>query len=234
MNRTVRPAALAITVAVLVAACSSGESAPHVRRGRKRRHRTAGDRNGGRGGARRARRRMTPMTPDETDTTERGARGDGTGRRPSPHRRRPRPRSPSTRRARSMRSTAPTARWRSTSGTGWPTSSKMHCRERTEAYNSSQDRVRVRLQNQTSYEDAIEKYIQLGQRNRPHLIQLPEYVVQPMAESDTYIPVEACIEAAWFRHRAVPRTVPSRPGSSRGFSGACRSTSAHRSCTTTG
>ena len=70
--------------------------------------------------------------------------------------------------------------------------------ERTDAYNAGQDRVRVELQNQTSYEDAIEKYIQLGQGNRPELIQLPEYVVQSMAESDTFIPVEACIEASGF------------------------------------
>ena len=70
--------------------------------------------------------------------------------------------------------------------------------ERTDAYNAGQDRVRVELQNQTSYEDAIEKYIQLGQGNRPELIQLPEYVVQSMAESDTFIPVEACIEASAF------------------------------------
>ena len=70
--------------------------------------------------------------------------------------------------------------------------------ERTQAYNSSQDKVRVELQNQTSYENAIDKYIQVGQKNRPELIQFPEYTIQTMAESDTFIPVEACMEASGF------------------------------------
>jgi sn-glycerol 3-phosphate transport system substrate-binding protein len=68
--------------------------------------------------------------------------------------------------------------------------------ERADAYNASQDKVQVKLQNQTSYDNAIDKYIQLGGKNRPELIQFPEYAVQPMAESGTFIPVEACIEAS--------------------------------------
>ena len=37
----------------------------------------------------------------------------------------------------------------------------------TDAYNASQDRVRVDLQNQTSYDSAIDKYIQSSQDSRP-------------------------------------------------------------------
>jgi sn-glycerol 3-phosphate transport system substrate-binding protein len=68
--------------------------------------------------------------------------------------------------------------------------------ERTNAYNSSQDRVRVELQNQTSYESAIDKYIQVGQDSRPDLIQFPEYSLQVFAQSDTFVPVGACLEAS--------------------------------------
>ncbi len=80
--------------------------------------------------------------------------------------------------------------------------------ELTAAYNQSQDRVRVELQNQTSYESAIDKYIQAGQASRPDLIQLPEYTLQSFAQSDTFVPVGACIEAAGFDTSAfVPRTL---------------------------
>jgi sn-glycerol 3-phosphate transport system substrate-binding protein len=68
----------------------------------------------------------------------------------------------------------------------------------TEAYNASQDRVVVELQNQTSYESAIDKYIQSSDASRPSLVQLPEYVVQSFAQSDTFVPVGACIEAAGY------------------------------------
>lgn len=78
----------------------------------------------------------------------------------------------------------------------------------TAAYNQSQDRVRVELQNQTSYESAIDKYIQAGQASRPDLIQLPEYTLQAFAQSDTFVPVEACIDAADFdTSDFVPRTL---------------------------
>ena len=80
--------------------------------------------------------------------------------------------------------------------------------ERTNAYNSSQDRVRVELQNQTSYESAIDKYIQVGQDSRPDLIQLPEYSLQVFAQSDTFVPVGACLEASGLDTSAfLPRTL---------------------------
>jgi sn-glycerol 3-phosphate transport system substrate-binding protein len=65
----------------------------------------------------------------------------------------------------------------------------------TDEYNAGQDRVRVTLQNQTSYDSNMDKYIQSSQGSRPHLIQLPEYALQAFAQSDTFIPAGACLEA---------------------------------------
>jgi sn-glycerol 3-phosphate transport system substrate-binding protein len=66
----------------------------------------------------------------------------------------------------------------------------------TDEYNASQDRVVVTLQNQTSYASAIDKYIQSSQGSRPHLLQLPEFALQSFAQSGTFIPAQACIEAS--------------------------------------
>ncbi len=68
----------------------------------------------------------------------------------------------------------------------------------TDDYNASQDRVHVDLQNQTSYNSAIDKYIQSSQDSRPTLIQFPEYVVQSFAQSDTLIPIEACLQDSGY------------------------------------
>ena len=68
----------------------------------------------------------------------------------------------------------------------------------TDEYNASQDRVHVDLQNQTSYNSAIDKYIQSSQDSRPTLIQFPEYVVQSFAQSGTLIPIEACLEDSGY------------------------------------
>lgn len=67
-----------------------------------------------------------------------------------------------------------------------------------DGYNASQDRVRVVLQNQTAYESAIDKYIASNTDSRPDIIQLPEYIVQSFAQSDTFVPMQACIDAAGF------------------------------------
>ena len=67
-----------------------------------------------------------------------------------------------------------------------------------DGYNASQDRVEVVLQNQTAYESAIDKYIAGGTDSRPDIIQLPEYIVQSFAQSDTFVPMQACIDAAGF------------------------------------
>ncbi len=68
----------------------------------------------------------------------------------------------------------------------------------TEAYNASQDRVQVTLQNQGGYEQVIDKYLQSGTDSRPELVQAPEYAVQVFRDADAFIPVEACIEAAGY------------------------------------
>jgi sn-glycerol 3-phosphate transport system substrate-binding protein len=67
-----------------------------------------------------------------------------------------------------------------------------------QGYNASQDKVRVKLQNQGGYEQAIDKYLQSGQNSRPDLIQAPEYAVRVFADTDSFIPVGACIEAAAY------------------------------------
>jgi len=70
--------------------------------------------------------------------------------------------------------------------------------ELTNLYNASQDQVRVTLQNQTGYDAAIDKYIQSSPDSRPDMIQFPEYSLQTFAQSDTLIPVGACIESSGF------------------------------------
>ncbi|HUS42643.1 MAG TPA: ABC transporter substrate-binding protein [Ilumatobacteraceae bacterium] len=70
--------------------------------------------------------------------------------------------------------------------------------ELTDTYNASQDRVNVTLQNQTSYDAAIDKYIQSSPDSRPDMIQVPEYALQAFAQSDTLIPVGACVEDSGF------------------------------------
>lgn len=68
----------------------------------------------------------------------------------------------------------------------------------TDRYNSSQDRVVVVLENQNGYGEVIDKYFQSNQRDRPALVQLPEYMVQQMADSGTVMPVGACMQATGF------------------------------------
>ena len=70
--------------------------------------------------------------------------------------------------------------------------------ELTDAYNASQDRVKVTLQNQTGYDAAIDKYIQSSPESRPDMIQVPEYSLQTFAQSDTLIPIAACVESSGF------------------------------------
>ncbi len=70
--------------------------------------------------------------------------------------------------------------------------------ELTDAYNILQDKVKVTLQNQTGYDAAIDKYIQSSPDSRPDMIQFPEYSLQTFAQSDTLIPIGACIESSGF------------------------------------
>jgi sn-glycerol 3-phosphate transport system substrate-binding protein len=68
-------------------------------------------------------------------------------------------------------------------------------RELTDAYNASQSKVRVVLQNQGGYEQVLDKYLLSGVGARPNMIQSPEYSVQQLRDDQSMIPVEACIQA---------------------------------------
>lgn len=65
------------------------------------------------------------------------------------------------------------------------------------AYNDSQDKVRVELISGT-YEETIDKYLQSNQSSRPDLIQLPEYTVQNIVDTDSVVPVGKCIESSGY------------------------------------
>ena len=73
----------------------------------------------------------------------------------------------------------------------------------TDAYNSSQSKVKVTLQNQGGYEQVIDKYMQSGQDSRPDLVQAPEYAVQSFRDTDSFIPVEACSKDAGYDTSAL-------------------------------
>ena len=80
--------------------------------------------------------------------------------------------------------------------------------ELTDQYNASQDRVVVNLQNQTSYDSSIDKYILSSPGSRPHLIQLPDYALQSFAQSDTFVPSGACLESSAYDTGAfLPRAL---------------------------
>lgn len=67
--------------------------------------------------------------------------------------------------------------------------------ELTESYHASQDRVRVSLQNQGGYEAAFDKFLQTGSSSRPDLLQSAEWSTQALADTGSFVPVDACIEA---------------------------------------
>ncbi|MBA3287553.1 MAG: extracellular solute-binding protein [Acidimicrobiia bacterium] len=78
----------------------------------------------------------------------------------------------------------------------------------TQQYNRSQDRVRVRLENQGGYNQTIDKYVQSRQESRPELVMFPEYMVQQIADTESVIPVGACVQASGFDTSAfLPRTL---------------------------
>ena len=68
----------------------------------------------------------------------------------------------------------------------------------TAAYNASQSRVRIKLEPQGSYDETFDKYIQSSQDSRPDLVIFPEYYVQQTIDSDSVIPIGACIRNAGF------------------------------------
>jgi sn-glycerol 3-phosphate transport system substrate-binding protein len=68
----------------------------------------------------------------------------------------------------------------------------------TNAYNASQSKVKVALINQGGYEQSIEKYKTSSPNDRPNLVQMPEYTLQLLADSDTVVPVQSCVNAEGY------------------------------------
>ena len=67
----------------------------------------------------------------------------------------------------------------------------------TDAYNASQDKVKVNLV-QGSYEETADNYYLASQGDRPDLVQLPEYQVQAMVDTASTVPVGKCIAASGY------------------------------------
>lgn len=65
----------------------------------------------------------------------------------------------------------------------------------TDAYNASQDKVKVSLV-QGSYEDTADNYYAASQDSRPDMVQLPEYQVQAMIDTASTVPAGACVNSS--------------------------------------
>jgi sn-glycerol 3-phosphate transport system substrate-binding protein len=76
----------------------------------------------------------------------------------------------------------------------------------TDVYNAGQSKVHVTLI-EGSYEQTIDKYLQSGQPSRPDLVQMPEYMVQTMVDSQSVVPVDACLESSGYDTSAFLPTV---------------------------
>lgn len=68
--------------------------------------------------------------------------------------------------------------------------------ELTDEFNASQGDVVVSIENQTDYETTIDNYLNLGASNRPDVLLVPEFIVQTFVESESFVPIEACFDAA--------------------------------------
>ncbi len=68
----------------------------------------------------------------------------------------------------------------------------------TNRYNASQTKVKIVLQNQGGYEQAFDKYLQSSQASRPDMLQSPEYTLQQLRDTNSFIPVGACMAASGF------------------------------------
>lgn len=69
----------------------------------------------------------------------------------------------------------------------------------TDAYNASQERVRVELAFQGSYDETAEKYLaSLRGGELPQLVQLEETRIQLMIDSGSMLPAQVCIEASEY------------------------------------
>jgi sn-glycerol 3-phosphate transport system substrate-binding protein len=69
----------------------------------------------------------------------------------------------------------------------------------TQRYQASQDRVRVELVFQGGYEDALDKYLTaLRGGVRPTVVQLADVALQLGVDSGSFVPLQACVEAARY------------------------------------
>ncbi len=67
----------------------------------------------------------------------------------------------------------------------------------TDAYNASQSKVSVKLV-QGSYEETADNYLLASQGDRPDLVQMPEYMVQSIVDTESTVPVGKCLESSGF------------------------------------
>lgn len=82
--------------------------------------------------------------------------------------------------------------------------------ELTDAYNSSQDKVRVQLVNNTSYDDQQDKYrAGLTTGDLPDVALMQDSYLQQMVDTQTVLPAQSCIDAAddFDEDDFVPRTL---------------------------
>lgn len=69
----------------------------------------------------------------------------------------------------------------------------------TDEYNSSQDKVRVKLVFQGTYDEMSDKYITaLRGGELPNVVMLEETRIQPMIDTKSVLPAQACIDAAEY------------------------------------
>jgi len=73
----------------------------------------------------------------------------------------------------------------------------------TDAYNASQDQVVVKLENQGGYEKVIDKYLLSDQGSRPVIAQAPEYAAQTFRDTDSFVPVGACMQSSGWDSAAI-------------------------------
>lgn len=79
----------------------------------------------------------------------------------------------------------------------------------TDAFNASQDDVKVTLVNQTSYADTFTKYrAGLGSGELPDLVQIEDTGLQLMVDSQSVLPAQSCIDATGYDlSDHIPRVV---------------------------
>lgn len=69
----------------------------------------------------------------------------------------------------------------------------------TDEYNSSQDKVRVKLVFQGTYDEMSDKYITaLRGGELPNVVMLEETRIQPMIDTKSVLPAQACVDAAGY------------------------------------